>query len=458
MTELMSNGLTYVVALIITLGVLIAFHEYGHFWVARRLGVKVLRFSIGFGKPLWSRRSRHDGTEYVLAAIPLGGYVKMLDEREAPVAHNELEQAFNRKSVWSRIAIVSAGPIFNFIFAIAAFAAMYMIGINSVTPLLKAPIEESIAARGGFQEGDLIVSVAGKETTTLNATLLALVDHATAAEVIEVEVLDDTERRQTRTLDLRSPIDVGQDSNLLQQIGLVLWQPPFPAVIDKVVAGGAAEAAGLQGGDEILSVDGEPVSDWIQWANYVRERPEQTLAIVVARNGREFDLMITPQKLATEQGTIGRVGAYARLPDAETLPNRMIVRHGFFSALWQGAIKTWDMTMFTLRMLGRMITGQVSLDNISGPITIAQFAGQSAQLGITTFLSFMALVSISLGVLNLLPVPVLDGGHLLYYLIEVVKGSPLSEAAQQVGQRIGIAMIVMLMSLALFNDFTRLLG
>ena len=427
--------------------------------MARRLGVKVLRFSIGFGKPLWSRRSRHDGTEYVIAAIPLGGYVKMLDEREAPVAGNELAQAFNRKSVWARIAIVSAGPLFNFIFAIAAFAVMYMIGVNSVTPLLKAPIENSIAAQGGFQDGDLIVNIAGKDTPTLNAAMLALVDHATAAAIVEVEVLDESERQQTRVLDLSGGIDVGQDSDLLQQIGLVLWQPHFPAIIDKVVAGGAAEAAGLQGGDEVLSADGELITDWVQWANYVRQRPGQELAIVVARDNTEFVTTITPQHFETEQGdVIGRVGAYARLPASETLPNRVVVRHNLFAALWQGVIKTWDMTLFTLRMLGRMIVGQVSLDNISGPITIAQFAGQSAQLGITTFLSFMALVSISLGVLNLLPVPILDGGHLLYYLIEVVKGSPLSEAAQQFGLRIGIAMVVMLMGLALFNDFTRLLG
>ena len=459
MNELMSNSLIYLVALIVTLGVLIAFHEFGHFWVARRLGVKVLRFSIGFGKPLWLRRGRRDGTEFAVAAVPLGGYVRMLDEREGEVADSERHRAFNYQSVWVRIAIVIAGPLFNFIFAILAFSAIYMIGVNSMTPLLSAPLPGSAAERGEFHDGDLILAVGEEQTPTLNSALLALLDQGIASEQMTVTVRDSDGQILQRSLDLQGLGDISEDGRLLENLGLVPWRPIYPAVIDRLVESGAAARSGLRPGDEVINIDGQPINSWQTWADYVRQRPQQALMVTVLRDGAEQALVITPDRFETEQGAfIGRVGAYVRVPEHISAPNQMVMRYGPGEALWRGMVRTWDMSWFTLRMLGRMLIGKVSLDNISGPITIAQFAGQSAMIGLTAFLSFMALVSISLGVLNLLPVPLLDGGHLLYYLIEIVKGSPVSESVQYLGQRIGVAVIMMLMGLALFNDVARLVG
>jgi regulator of sigma E protease len=447
----------YIVSLIVTLGVLIAFHEFGHFWVARRLGVKVLRFSIGFGKPLWLRRAK-DGTEYAIAAIPLGGYVRMLDEREGDVPASQRDQAFNRQSVWVRIAIVSAGPVFNFIFAILIYAIIFMVGTTTLRPMFAAPQPDSIAARGGFQDGDVIVRIGTEEISTLNSALLSLVDHSLSKDVLEVEVMDKNNRSRMHTLDFRGTGDLTENGELLSNLGLVPWQPHYPAVIDQVNDNSPAAAAGLESGDRIIAVDGKTVTGWHNWAEMIQAKPEQRLTLLIERNKRELSIPVTPEAIQTDNGTIGRVGAYPRIPVDLATDNQILVRYGPLEAVFQGAVKTWDMSWFTLRMLGRMLVGQISLENISGPITIAQFAGQSAMIGISAFLTFMALVSISLGVLNLLPVPILDGGHLLYYFIEIIKGSPLSESIQYVGQQMGMAVIVMLMGLALFNDFTRLLG
>ena len=452
----MSNTLISLLALIVTLGVLISFHEFGHFWVARRFGVKVLRFSVGFGRPLWLRRGRVDGTEYAIAAIPLGGYVRMLDEREGEVAASERHRAFNRQSVGARIAIVAAGPLFNFLFAILAYSLMFMVGITGVRALLGDITPGSLAAEAGFQQGDQIVAVNDRPTPTLDAVLMALVEHSMDGEVVEVQVRDADERLRVRTLDLRDAQGLAEDGRLFTHLGLSPWRPQLPAVIDHLQPEGAAARAGLQSGDRILAVDDQPVSDWQQWADYVRERPHTPLEVRVQRNGQELSLSVVPEAVETEQGTIGRIGAYGKVPDDLAATVQVVIRYGPLEAVAEAIGKTWDMVLFTVRMLGRMLVGKASLENISGPITIAQFAGQSASISWDAFLSFLALVSISLGVLNLLPVPVLDGGHLLYYLIELVKGSPLSESAQNFGQRIGIAVLLMLMSLALFNDLVRL--
>ncbi|MCB1825776.1 MAG: sigma E protease regulator RseP [Candidatus Competibacteraceae bacterium] len=454
----MSNSLISALALIVTLGVLITVHEFGHFWVARRLGVKVLRFSIGFGRPLWRRIGR-DGVEYVIAVLPLGGYVKMLDEREGEVAPDERQRAFDRQPVGSRIAIVLAGPAFNFLFAVLAYAFMFMVGIPGVKPLLDEPRPKSLAAAGDFHKGDLVMAVDGKATPTLGAVMLALVDRAMTGEVIEVEVLDADDRTRIRTLDTREPQGLADPARVFERVGLVPWQPVLPSVIGQVMQGGAAERAGLRPGDRIVLADGKPVTDWRQWREVIERHPGQAFRARIEREGVEQSLELIPDARENERGQqVGFIGAVADMPEDLARNLRVVVRYGPLDAVGAAIGKTWDISLLTLRMLGRMLVGKASLDNLSGPLTIAQFAGQAASAGLIAFVSLLALVSISLGVLNLLPVPVLDGGHLLYYLIELVKGSPLSETMQHLGQQVGIAVLLLLMGLALFNDFSRIIG
>lgn len=454
----MSTFLTSTLALVVTLGLLIAFHEFGHYWTARRLGVKVLRYCIGFGKPLWMRRYGPDQTEYAIAAFPLGGYVKMLDEREGEVPEAERHRAFNNQPVMSRFAIVAAGPLFNFVFAIMAFWLMYLMGVPGVKSVIGDVAPGSIAATAGLRAGDEVLAVSGDRTPTWGVARLALLDHTLDEEQVSLEIADRDGVRRTVVLSVQDVSAEIKQGNFLQHIGITPVRPVVPAVLGEFEEGGAAQKSGLMSGDKILRAGGESIEDWMELVEFVRAHPNQDIQFEIERAGAAQSIAIHIEARETSEGTIGRIGA-APAP-AGPLPEeyRAEERYGPIESVGQAAVKTWQLSALTLRMIGKMLVGQVSVENLSGPITIATYAGYTASVGLGAFLYFLAVVSISLGVLNLLPIPLLDGGHLMYYLVEMVKGSPLSDGVQLKLQRVGIAFLVMLMALAFYNDLNRLFG
>ena len=451
----MVSLLVSVLSFIVALGVLIAIHEYGHFWVARKVGVKVLRFSIGFGKPIWQRNFGDDKTEFVLAAIPLGGYVKMLDERVEPVEEHELDRAFNRKTLGQRMAVVIAGPLANFMFAIVAYWLLFVIGIPGIKPIVDDVQQNSPFAMAGLMTGDEILSVAGAETPTLQSVRMQIIDEILSQSLVDIKVQSSGGVARTIQLDLtETPVDA-ISGNLLQYLGFTPYRPKLAPIVDTVSPGSAAEAAGILAGDEIIEVDGVLSDDWVAWANYIRERPEKVVNITLIRDGLTLNLDVVPAKIEMQNGVIGRVGLSPFVPE-DFYQDMMATQHyGVIKSIGAAIEKTYDMSLLTLKMFGKMITGQASLENISGPISIAQYAGQSAQIGLLSFISFMAIISISLGVLNLLPIPLLDGGHLMYYIVEFFKGSAVSDEAQLFGQKIGMVLLGGLMFLAIFNDISR---
>jgi regulator of sigma E protease len=448
--------------LIITLGVLITFHEFGHFWVARRLGVRVLRFSVGFGRAIWSRRAA-DGTEYVVAAVPLGGYVKMLDEREVEVPPDEVDEAFNRKPVSTRIAIVAAGPIFNLVFAVLAFWVMFMVGIPESRPVVGSV--SGIAAEAGLEAGDAFVSVDGVATRSWSHTILELVAHALDREAVEVEVEDASGITSRHLLDLAALGPDFSEEKTLEAIGVEPWRLVVPAVVGEVTEGSPAEAAGILSGDRFETIGGEPVEHW-GWIGFLVQAHAsegQPLAVTVDRDGTLLELEIRPAReddgWFSSRLILGVSNAEISSEQQQTLDRvAMMLRLGPLEGLAAAAKETWRLTGSTLGLLGRMVTGKASVKNLSGPISIAQFANSSASAGLSHFLFFLGAISLSLGILNLLPIPVLDGGHLLYYLIELLKGSPVSEQAQVAGQYFGLIALAGLMSLAFVNDILRLVG
>ena len=441
-------------AFIVALGVLITVHEFGHFWVARRCGVRVERFSIGFGKALW-RRTDKLGTEYVIALIPLGGYVKMLDERAEPVAPELRHYAFNNKTVGQRAAIIAAGPIANFLFAIFAYWLVFIIGVPGVRPVVGEITPNSIAAQAQIQPGTELKAVDGIETPDWDAVRLQLVakigDEHTTLSVAQFG----SNQRQDKTLDLRQWAFEPDKEDPVSSLGIRPRGPQIEPVLSEVQVNSAASKAGLQAGDRIVKVNGQPLTQWMTFVTLVRDNPDKPLALDIERQGRSLSLTLTPdskQVNGKAEGFAGVVPKVIPLPDEY----KTVRQYGPFSAVLEASDKTWQLMKLTVSMLGKLITGDVKLNNLSGPISIAQGAGMSAEFGIIYYLMFLALISVNLGIINLFPLPVLDGGHLLFLAIEKLKGGPVSERVQDFSYRIGSILLVLLMGLALFNDFSRL--
>lgn len=452
-----SNIAFSALAFVVALGLLIAIHEFGHYWVARRVGIKVLRFSIGMGKSLWTRVSKVDGTEFTIAAIPLGGYVKMLDERVDTVSPGERHMAFNQKPLWARSAVVLAGPLANFILAIAAYWLVMMIGISGLAPLLGPVAPDSPAAIGGFQPEDRLLSVNGTATPSWNDARLALLDaslDASEPALVEVETISGT--RTTRELQLSEVSVLKEGGDPLAGMGFSNWYPEIEPLVGTVIPDGAAAAAGMLPGDRVLSVNEQPIESWLDFVNAVQPNAEKELALVVERGSDQVALSMTPQSVDIDGMTIGRVGVTETQSAALFDKARITVQYPVGTAFTKALQRTWDMTTLTVRMLGKLVTGQASLDNISGPISIAQYAGQSASIGIDHYINFIAMISISLAVLNLLPIPMLDGGHLVYFAVEAITGKPVSERVQIIGQQIGLVLLGGLMFLAFYNDIWRM--
>jgi regulator of sigma E protease len=445
---------------IIAIGVLVTFHEFGHYWVARKAGVKVLRFSVGFGKPLlsWRRRTAEgDEIEYIIAAIPLGGYVKMLDEREADVSEKDKKRAFNNQSIGKRFAIVFAGPAFNFILAIILYWIVFMLGSTVDRPFVGTAEPESIVAKSGFKVKDEILKVGDTQVRSWNGFRLAVLDQGLDGGTVEVLVRDINGEEHERALALGDLKLLEGEGDIFKNIGFTHWWPQLKAEIGGTIENGAAENAGLQKGDVVLQVDGVIIEKWKSLVEAIRNKPNSAMQFLVLRDGEEKALTVVPASRATDEGEQGYIGAYQHVPEEVREQLVTHIEYSVTEAAGKAVVKTWDMSTLTLRVLWKMVSGDASLSNISGPITIATYAGVTASIGLVSYIAFLAVISVSLGVLNLLPVPMLDGGHLFYYLIELIKGSPVSEAFELRGQQVGIVILALLMSVAIFNDIQRLI-
>jgi regulator of sigma E protease len=450
----------YTLWFVVAVGLLVTVHEFGHFWVARRLGFKVLRFSIGFGQPLpppFSWRVGPDRTEIALAPIPLGGYVKLLDEREGPVAPEDLPRSFTRKPPLQRVLVLLAGPGFNFLFAIAVLAGMMWInGVTQVLPVVGDVTPGSIAAKAGLASGDRIVAINGSPVSEQRDVFFDLLDVMSSRGDADLTVRAGNGATREVDLDVRDPATRRHLTvDPLAGLGFQFWQPPIPAVLTQVKAGGAASRAGLQAGDRILSVDGHVVKDWQDLVAQVTPHPGGTISLSFERAGAVHTVQVELESEEVDGKYVGRLDA-ATSPDVPYPPS--MVHHlqvSPLSAVGLAGQEAWDMTALQGTLFWRMLLGQVSLKNLSGPVSIAEYAGQSASAGVSSFLDFLVLISLSLGFLNLLPIPILDGGQIVFQLVEWVKGSPMSDRAQAFGQQVGIALLILLMGVALFNDIAR---
>jgi len=441
-------------AFLLAISLLVAIHEFGHFWVARRLGVKILRFSIGFGKPLWKKTFGEDKTEFVIASLPLGGYVKMLDGREGDVPEAEVHRAFDRQSLRTRFAIVFAGPAFNFIFAIVAYWMMFVIGVQGVAPVVGEVKQGTPAAQAGLAPGQQILMIDDRDTPIWDVALEALLPAMVDRGSVKMTLANENGQTFTTELNLSQTVQELEPGKLFEILGFTPWREELKSIVGRVVEDSAAAKAGLQKKDRIIRIDDHAINNWMDLVEIVSARPDQDLLLRIERDGHEMDVPVHTMSAEQDGKTVGKLGIGPYVSDA----NRVLYRYSVFAAMGNAWDKCWSNAWLTLKMLGKIITGEVSVKNLSGPLNIAVYAGYSANAGLARFLDFLAIVSISLGILNLLPVPVLDGGHLMFYLVEAVKGSPVSEQTEIIAQQIGVAALVLLMSLALYNDFVRLLN
>jgi len=448
-----------IAAFLVTIGILVTFHEFGHYLAGRLLGVKVLRFSIGFGKPLWLRRFGRDRTEWTIAAIPLGGFVRFLDERELPegevIPAQDVGRAFNRQKVWKRLIIVAAGPVANLLLAVTLYAGLYMHGVDGLRATLSTPPAGTAAATAGLADRDEIVGLDGRALESWQELRWRLL-RVSGAPAVDVTVQRGTEST-TRRLDLSALKPSDWEGQFLELLGLKLYLPAAPPVIARAIEGRPGAAAGLKADDVLIAIDDQTLAGVGDARRIIAEHPAQPLRLRVSRASGTVELIATPDAKTVEGKTIGQLGVDLGPNPTAFAPYRVRAQYGVVDAFARGAQKTWELSVFSLKMLGRIVIGEASLKNISGPLTVADYAGQSAQQGFATYILYLAVISISLGVLNLLPIPLLDGGHLLYYMVEIIKGSPLSDRTLQLGQQAGMFLLAALMALALYNDLFRLL-